>query len=52
MECMLGYEPKSHHFEDDVCHSVDPDIHSVDEMCVRTNRPTIEFVLDVFGWSI
>jgi hypothetical protein len=33
MECMLGSEPKSRHFEDDVCHSVDPDIYSRLNVC-------------------
>jgi len=43
--CVLEFEPKSYHFEDDVCYSVDPDNRPVDEMCVPTERPTIELVL-------
>jgi hypothetical protein len=46
------FEPKTHHLEDDVCHTVDPNIRSIDEMCVRTDRPTIELILGVSSWNI
>jgi len=35
-----------------VCHTVNPDIRSIDEMCVRTDRPTIELFSGVSGCNI